>query len=254
MRAGDVIGYVGAPAPGAFKRLYFELWQRDRDRLFVPVDPRPHFATGSCVEHYDALHARATDRAEGGRVAMDDMLEAIRAAIAPDATDEARAAGATACRTILAALEGTPGQSPAARAENRRRRQSRTSSPRCAACQPISCSTSRSRSCARRCRPASMSSRSSRSTFSESPCSAEVEHGIASKPDSGNRTRARRQASAPSLAALHHRAGCGRLLRCVAVDDPPPHQSVRAARAHLRILRSRTSNAWMRGQPLATRI
>src|SRR5262249_15908695 len=40
VRAGDVIGYVGAPGPGEFKRLYFELWQSDR-RLFVPIDPRP---------------------------------------------------------------------------------------------------------------------------------------------------------------------------------------------------------------------
>ncbi len=41
---------------------------------------------------------------------MDQLLEAIRTATATDASDEARAAGATACRTILAALEAQPGQ------------------------------------------------------------------------------------------------------------------------------------------------
>ncbi len=55
VRAGDAIGYVGAPAPDAFKRLHFELWERDRDRLFVPVDPRPHLASWKVVERYDAF-------------------------------------------------------------------------------------------------------------------------------------------------------------------------------------------------------
>lgn len=53
VRAGDVIGYVGAPSPGAFKRLYFELWQSDRSRVFVPVDPRPHLTGWKVVQHYD---------------------------------------------------------------------------------------------------------------------------------------------------------------------------------------------------------
>jgi hypothetical protein len=35
---------------------------------------------------------------------MDDLIDAIRAASAPDATPEARAAGAAACRSMLAAL------------------------------------------------------------------------------------------------------------------------------------------------------
>ena len=41
---------------------------------------------------------------------MEELLEAIRAAVAPDATDEARARGATACRTILTALEAKSGE------------------------------------------------------------------------------------------------------------------------------------------------
>lgn len=45
---------------------------------------------------------------------MNELLEAIRAATAHDATDEARHAGAAACRTILAALAATPGESLAA--------------------------------------------------------------------------------------------------------------------------------------------
>jgi hypothetical protein len=41
---------------------------------------------------------------------MENVIDSIRAAIATDATPEAKAAGATACRAILAALEATPGQ------------------------------------------------------------------------------------------------------------------------------------------------
>lgn len=55
VRAGDTIGYVGAPAVGAFKQLHFELWERDLDRHFVPVDPRPHLASWKLLEHYDAF-------------------------------------------------------------------------------------------------------------------------------------------------------------------------------------------------------
>ena len=55
VRAGDVIGYVGAPAPDAFKRLYFELWECDRERCYVPVDPRPHLAGWKLLEHQDAF-------------------------------------------------------------------------------------------------------------------------------------------------------------------------------------------------------
>ena len=42
---------------------------------------------------------------------MDQLIEAIRNATATDATDEVRAAGAFACRTILTALEAKPGES-----------------------------------------------------------------------------------------------------------------------------------------------
>ena len=41
---------------------------------------------------------------------MENIIESIRAAIASGASPSAREAGATACRTILAALESTPGQ------------------------------------------------------------------------------------------------------------------------------------------------
>jgi hypothetical protein len=40
---------------------------------------------------------------------MDTLIEQIGAAIADDATADARAAGATACRTILSAIEAKPG-------------------------------------------------------------------------------------------------------------------------------------------------
>ena len=45
---------------------------------------------------------------------MDALIEAIRAASVAGASDEARAAGAQACRTILTALEAKPGQPLAA--------------------------------------------------------------------------------------------------------------------------------------------
>lgn len=55
VRAGDTIGYVGEPVPGAFKRLHFELWERDRSRVFARVDPRPHLASWRLIEHHDAF-------------------------------------------------------------------------------------------------------------------------------------------------------------------------------------------------------
>lgn len=42
---------------------------------------------------------------------MDQLLEAIRLATLSEASDEARNAGAQACRTILRALEAKPGES-----------------------------------------------------------------------------------------------------------------------------------------------
>ena len=41
---------------------------------------------------------------------MEQLLEAIRAATATDASDETKAAGANACRTLLTALEAKAGQ------------------------------------------------------------------------------------------------------------------------------------------------
>ena len=43
---------------------------------------------------------------------MEKLIEAIRLATMPDATDEARAAGVHACRSILAALHAHSGKSP----------------------------------------------------------------------------------------------------------------------------------------------
>jgi hypothetical protein len=51
--AGHVVGYVGAPSPGEFKRLYFELWQLDRSHHFIPVDPRARLAESKLLQHYD---------------------------------------------------------------------------------------------------------------------------------------------------------------------------------------------------------
>lgn len=42
---------------------------------------------------------------------MESLIEAIRAATTSGANDDARAAGAHACRTILIALEAKPGES-----------------------------------------------------------------------------------------------------------------------------------------------
>ncbi len=41
---------------------------------------------------------------------MEPTLEALRAALADGATPDQRAAGVTACRAILAALDSTPGE------------------------------------------------------------------------------------------------------------------------------------------------
>lgn len=58
VRAGDVIGYVGAPEPGAFKRLYFELWQgvelwRGEQRQFVAVNPRKQLTSWELRQRTD---------------------------------------------------------------------------------------------------------------------------------------------------------------------------------------------------------
>ena len=41
---------------------------------------------------------------------MNELLEAIRIAVTPEATDESRAAGVEACRTILVALDAKLGR------------------------------------------------------------------------------------------------------------------------------------------------
>lgn len=41
---------------------------------------------------------------------MENLIESIRSALAPDASPETRTGGAAACRTILAALDSVPGQ------------------------------------------------------------------------------------------------------------------------------------------------
>lgn len=45
---------------------------------------------------------------------MEQLLDAIRAATAPDATDDIKGAGANACRALLAALEARAGEPLAA--------------------------------------------------------------------------------------------------------------------------------------------
>ncbi|MBA3463693.1 MAG: hypothetical protein H0T46_27290 [Deltaproteobacteria bacterium] len=44
---------------------------------------------------------------------MEDLIESIRGATAPEATDDARAEGANACREILRSLEPDPPFAPA---------------------------------------------------------------------------------------------------------------------------------------------
>ena len=64
VRAGDAIGYVGAPAPGAFKRLYFELWQSNHEKHMMPVDPQTHLIAWKLVHHHDHVTPRAPSAAE----------------------------------------------------------------------------------------------------------------------------------------------------------------------------------------------
>jgi murein DD-endopeptidase MepM/ murein hydrolase activator NlpD len=42
VRAGEVIGYVGAPSADAMKCLGFQLWQKQDHTIFEAVDPLPH--------------------------------------------------------------------------------------------------------------------------------------------------------------------------------------------------------------------
>lgn len=71
--AGDPIGYVGAHEPEAFKRLYFELRERDTDRIFAPVDPRPHLGTSN-LRNTTTRSRSPTHGQVGGGVAMSEIL------------------------------------------------------------------------------------------------------------------------------------------------------------------------------------
>ena len=42
--------------------------------------------------------------------AIESLMQSVRDSVAPDATEDARRAGAHACRTLLAALDTKPGQ------------------------------------------------------------------------------------------------------------------------------------------------
>ena len=42
VKTGDVLGYVGAPAPGKPRCLWFELWRLGDDRHYTQVDPSEH--------------------------------------------------------------------------------------------------------------------------------------------------------------------------------------------------------------------
>ncbi|HLL23854.1 MAG TPA: M23 family metallopeptidase [Kofleriaceae bacterium] len=39
VKAGDVLGYIGSSAAGMLKCLHFELWKRDEEMHFNPIDP-----------------------------------------------------------------------------------------------------------------------------------------------------------------------------------------------------------------------
>ncbi len=45
VKAGDVLGYVGAPNEGEPRCLHFELWKLDEERHFAPADAREHMST-----------------------------------------------------------------------------------------------------------------------------------------------------------------------------------------------------------------
>jgi murein DD-endopeptidase MepM/ murein hydrolase activator NlpD len=53
VRAGEVLGYVGAPAPGAMKCLRFELWKRDDQARFNAVDPIRYMRSWSVLPWTD---------------------------------------------------------------------------------------------------------------------------------------------------------------------------------------------------------
>lgn len=53
VKAGDVLGYVGGPAPDGFKCLHFQLWKRNGASQFMPVDAEPEMAMWSYVPWTD---------------------------------------------------------------------------------------------------------------------------------------------------------------------------------------------------------
>ncbi|MFT3693841.1 MAG: M23 family metallopeptidase [Kofleriaceae bacterium] len=54
VKAGDVLGYIGAPQPGNFKCLHFQLWKRDDGGgHFEPVDTSQEMAMWSFVPWTD---------------------------------------------------------------------------------------------------------------------------------------------------------------------------------------------------------
>jgi len=53
VKAGDVLGYVGGPAPDAFKCLHFQLWKRNDASQFMPIDAEPEMAMWSYVPWTD---------------------------------------------------------------------------------------------------------------------------------------------------------------------------------------------------------
>lgn len=67
VKAGDVLGYVGATSPDGLVCLHYELWQLGRDRRFVPVEALPHMRSWLLLPwtderltpHESALEARA---------------------------------------------------------------------------------------------------------------------------------------------------------------------------------------------------
>jgi hypothetical protein len=42
VKAGDVLGYIGAAVPGDMKCLHFELWKLGEDSHFEPVESLDH--------------------------------------------------------------------------------------------------------------------------------------------------------------------------------------------------------------------
>ncbi len=49
VKAGDVLGYVGAPSEGEPRCLHFELWKLDEESHFAPVDPTTEMRSWSLL-------------------------------------------------------------------------------------------------------------------------------------------------------------------------------------------------------------